>query len=81
MVLISCKKGKPDLRKKILYIMKEVCSKDYINWLKYDNHRNTNNIHKSEERTILRKWIKIKVDLIKINKYNYFVYKIVIAFF
>ena len=27
------------------------------------NHRNTNKIHKSEERTILRKWIKIKVDL------------------
>ena len=45
--------------------MNEVCSKDYINWLKYDNHRNTNKIHKSEERTILRKWIKIKVDLIK----------------
>ena len=43
--------------------------------------RNTNKIHKNEERTILRKWIKIKVDLIKINKYNYFVYKIVIAFF
>ena len=61
--------------------MNEVCSKDSINWLEYDNHRNTNKIHKSEERTILRKWIKIKVDLIKINKYNYFVYKIVIAFF
>ena len=61
--------------------MNEVYSKDSINWLKYDNHRNTNKIHKSEERTILRKWIKIKVDLIKINKYNYFVYKIVIAFF
>jgi len=58
--------------------MNEVSSKDSINWLKYDNHRNINKIHKSEERTILRKWIKIKVDLIKINKYNYFVYKIVI---
>ena len=61
--------------------MNEVCSKDSINWLKYDIFRTTNKIHKSEERTILRKWIKIKVDLIKINKYNYFVYKIVIAFF
>ncbi len=43
--------------------MNEVCSKNFINWLKYDNHRNTNKIQKSEERTILRKWIKIKVDL------------------
>ena len=43
--------------------MNEVCSKDSIKWLEYDNHRNTNKIHKSEERTILRKWIKIKVDL------------------
>ena len=43
--------------------------------------RNTNQTHMCEERTNLRKWIKIKVDLIKINKYNYFVYKIVIAFF
>ena len=65
----------------VLYIMNEVCSKDSINWLKYDIFRTTNKIHKSEERTILRKWIKKKVDLIKINKYNYFVYKIVIAFF
>ena len=46
--------------------MNEVYSKDSINWLKYVNHRNTNKIHKSEERTILRKIIKIKVDLIKI---------------
>ena len=46
--------------------MNEVCSKDSINWLEYDNHINTNKIHMSEERTILRKWIKIKVDLIKI---------------
>ena len=44
-----------------LYIMNEVCSKDSINWLKYDNHRNTNKIHKCEERTILRKLIEIKV--------------------
>ena len=42
--------------------MNEVCSKDSINWLKYDIFRTTNKIHKSEERTILRKWIKIKVD-------------------
>ena len=44
--------------------MNEVCSKDSINWLEYHNHRNKNKIHKSEERTILRKWIKIKVDLL-----------------
>ena len=43
--------------------MNEVCSKESINLLKYDNHRNPNKIHKSEERIILRKWIKIKVDL------------------
>ena len=47
-----------------IYIMNEVCSKDSINWLKYDIFRTTNKIHKSEERTILRKWIKIKVDLL-----------------
>ena len=46
--------------------MNDGCSNESINLLKYDNHRNTNKIHKSEERTILRKWIKIKVDLIKI---------------
>ena len=46
-----------------IYIMNEVCSKDSINWLKYENYRNRNKIHKNEEKTILRKWIKIKVDL------------------
>ena len=46
--------------------MNEVYSKDSINWLKYDNHRNSNKILKSKERIILRKWIKYKVDLIKI---------------
>ena len=44
--------------------MNKVCSKESINWLKYDNHRNTNQTHMCEERTILRKWIKIKVDLL-----------------
>ena len=44
--------------------MNDVCSKDSINWLEYDNHINTNKIDMSEERTILRKWIKIKVDLL-----------------
>ena len=44
--------------------MNEVCSKDYINWLKYDNYINTNKAHKCEERTILRKWIEIKIDLL-----------------
>ena len=48
--------------------MNEVYPKDSINRLKNDNYRNTNKIHKSEERTILRKWIEIKVDLIKIIK-------------
>ena len=43
--------------------MNEVCSKDSITWLKYDNHRNSYKIHKSKERIILRKIIKIKVDL------------------
>ena len=43
--------------------MNEVCSKDYINWLKYDL-RNTNKSHKYEERSILRKLIEIKVDLL-----------------
>ena len=47
-----------------IYIMNEVCSKDYINWLEYDNYRNTNKIHKNKKRTILRKLIKIKVDLL-----------------
>ena len=44
--------------------MNEVCSKDSINWLKYDNYRNINKIQKCEERNILRKWIEIKVDLL-----------------
>ena len=43
--------------------MNEVCSKDYINWLEYDNYKNTDKTYKSEERAILRKWIEIKVDL------------------
>ena len=44
--------------------MNEVCSKDYINWLKNDNYRNTNKVHRCKERSILRKIIKIKVDLL-----------------
>ena len=46
--------------------MNEVCSKDSINWFKYDNFittNNTNNTHIYEERTILRKWICVKIDL------------------
>ena len=50
------------LKNIIIYIMNEVCSKDSINWLKYDNFIN-NNTHIYEERTILRKWICIKIDL------------------
>ena len=46
--------------------MNEVCSKDSINWLKYGNFITTNNIHIYEDRAILRKWICIKIDLIKI---------------
>ena len=46
--------------------MNEVYPKDSINWLKYDNFITTNNTHIYEERTILRKWICIKIDLIKI---------------
>ena len=34
--------------------MNEVCSKDFINLLKYGNYRNTNNNNIYEERTILR---------------------------
>ena len=34
--------------------MNEVYSKDSINWLKYDNYRNTNNIHMCEERNIIK---------------------------
>ena len=43
-----------------MYIMNEVCSKDSINWLKYDNYRNNTNIY--EERNILIKLIYIKID-------------------
>ena len=46
--------------------MNEVYPKDSINWMKYYNFITTNNTNIYEERTILRKWIKIKVDLIKI---------------
>ena len=35
--------------------MNEVCSKDFINLMKYYNFITTNNIHIYEERTILRK--------------------------
>ena len=44
--------------------MKEVCSKDSINWMKYYNFITTNNINICEEWTILRKWICIKIDLL-----------------
>ena len=47
--------------------MNEVYSKDSIDWLKYDNYRNINNIYMYEERTILRKWIIIKIDLLEIK--------------
>ena len=43
--------------------MNEVCSKDSINWMKYYNFITTNNTHVYEERTILRKWMEIKIDL------------------
>ena len=46
--------------------MNEVCSKESINWYMIIIERNTNQTHMCEERTSLRKWIKIKVDLIKI---------------
>ena len=46
--------------------MDKVCSNNSINWLKYDNFITTNNIHIYEDRAILRKWICIKIDLIKI---------------
>ena len=42
--------------------MNEVCSKDYINWFKYDKFITTNNTNINEERTILRKWMRIKID-------------------
>ena len=61
--------------------MNEVCSKDSINWFKYDNFITTNNTYIYEERTILRKWMKIKIDLIKIRNitilYNYYIIKII----
>ena len=44
--------------------MNEVYPKDSINLLKYGNYRNTNNTHIYEERTILRKWMEIKIDLL-----------------
>ena len=40
--------------------MNEVCSKDSIN---YDNFITTNNTYIYEVRTILRKWMEIKIDL------------------
>jgi len=43
--------------------MNEVYPKDSINLLKYGNYINTNNTHIYEERTILRKWMEIKIDL------------------
>ena len=46
--------------------MNEVCSKDSINWIKYDNFIITNDTYIYAERTILRKWMEIKIDLIKI---------------
>ena len=46
--------------------MNEVCSKDSIKWMKYDNFITTNNTNIYEDRAILRKWICIKIDLIKI---------------
>ena len=44
--------------------MNEVSSKDSINWFKYGNFITINNTHIYEERTIFRKWIEIKVDLL-----------------
>ena len=46
--------------------MNEVCSNDSIHWMKYGNFITTNNTNIYEERTILRKWMEIKIDLIKI---------------
>ena len=61
--------------------MNEVCSKDSINWMKYYNFITTNNTHIYEEGTILRKWMEIKIDLIKIRNitilYNYYIIKII----
>ena len=44
--------------------MNEVYPKDSVNWMKYDNFITTNNTHVNEERTILRKWMEIKIDLL-----------------
>ena len=44
--------------------MNEVCSKDSLNWFKYGNFTTTNNTYIYEERTILRKWMEIKIDLL-----------------
>ena len=44
--------------------MNEVCSNDSINWKKYYNFITTNNTHVYEERTILIKWMEIKIDLL-----------------
>ena len=43
--------------------MNEVCSNDSINWMKYYNFITTNNTNIYEERTILRKWMEIKIEL------------------
>ena len=32
-----------------------------INWFKYDNFITTNNTNINEEKTILRKWMRIKI--------------------
>ena len=52
--------------------MNEVCPKDSINWMKYYNFITTNNTHIYEERTILRKWMEIKIDLLLIKIFYYF---------
>ena len=44
--------------------MNGVCSKDSINWFKYDNFITTNNTNINEEWTILKKWMEIKIDLL-----------------
>ena len=46
--------------------MDEVYSKDSINWMKYYNFITTNNTNIYEGRTFLRKWMEIKIELIKI---------------
>ena len=49
--------------------------------MKYHNYITTNNTNIYEERTILRKWMEIKIDLIKIRYrtilYNYYIIKII----